>query len=120
MEYRRDQVAVDLMRDLSNDIDRLMTTLRQSDLLGEALGLQNPQLETAVEAFISGKSGYLEPLDAVRSSYDIAVRAIDARFTYLQTTAHLAHTIGWSLGDSQTTPGVLIANRLAQAGLLRR
>jgi len=97
-----------------------MTSLRQSDLLSEALGLQNPQLESAVGEFVAGKTGYLEALDAVRSGYDISKRSIDARYAYLLSTATLAHAVGWVSTDEYPTPGLLIANRLARAGLIRR
>jgi outer membrane protein TolC/ABC-type uncharacterized transport system substrate-binding protein len=120
MEYARDQASVDLMRDVSVEVDRLMTSLRQSDLLSEALGLQNPQLESAVGEFVAGKTGYLEALDAVRSGYDISKRSIDARYAYLLSTATLAHAVGWVSTDEYPTPGLLIANRLARAGLIRR
>lgn len=120
MEYRRDQDAVDLMRDVSIEVDRLMTALRQSDLLNEALGLQNPQLESAIGEFVAGKTGYIEALDAVRSGYDVSLKTVAARFAYLQSTARLAHAVGWSLTDQYPSPGKMLAIRLAQAGLLRR
>lgn len=120
MEYARDQAAVELMRDVSIEVDRLITSLRQSDLFSEALGLQNPQLESAIGEFVAGKTGYLEALDAVRSAYDISKRAIDARYAYLLSTATLTHAVGWGLTDEYQTPGLLLANRLARAGLLRR
>jgi len=37
LEYRRDQAALDIMRDISLEADNLMSSLRQSDLLEEAL-----------------------------------------------------------------------------------
>jgi len=120
LEYRRDQAALDVMRDISIETDNVLTALRQSDLLEEALELQNPQLETVVGEFVAGKSGYLEALDAVRSGFEIGVRAIDARFAYLQSTARLSYTIGWPLQDGKSTPGQVIATRLSQAGLGRR
>jgi len=119
LEYRRDQAALDVMRDISIEADNLMNALRQSDLLEEALGLQNPQLESAIGEFVSGRSGYLEALDAVRSGFYVGIRAIDARFAYLQSTAKLTYTIGWPLQDRKSTPGQVIATRLLQAGLGR-
>ncbi len=120
LEYRRDQRALDIMRQVSIETDNLMSALRQSDLLEEAVDLQNPQLESAVGDFVSGKSGYLEALDAVRSGFETGVRAIDARYAFLVSSARLLHAVGWPLGNGRPTPGQTIAYRLYQAGLSKR
>ncbi|PWB71465.1 hypothetical protein C3F09_07805 [candidate division GN15 bacterium] len=120
LEYRRDLTALNVMRDISVETDNLMSALRQSELLDEALGMQQPQLESTVGDFVSGKSGYLEALDAVRSGFDIGMRAIDAKFAYLQSTARLAHAVGWAPDDGKSTPGQALARRLFQAGLGKR
>ncbi|PWB67746.1 hypothetical protein C3F09_12915, partial [candidate division GN15 bacterium] len=108
LEYRRDQTSLEIMRDISTETDRLMSTLRQSDLLQEALTVQSPQLETAVGDFVSGRSSYLEALDAVRSGFDIGTAAISARFAYLQATAKLSYAVGWPLVEGKSTPGQVI------------
>ena len=98
-EYLRDGTSLEIMRDVLNRFDKLMTLAADMPGYARAWNLSLTQLEQVIAEYEAGKLPLLDVLDAEQNSIKANLAAIDARYRFYQSMALLSHSMGWSAYD---------------------
>ena len=103
-EYLRDDASLEIMRDVLNRFDKLMTLAADIPGYVRARDLSLTHLEQVISEYEAGRLPLLDVLDAEHNSIKTNLATIDARYRFYRTMAMLSHVMGWSACDKNQSP----------------
>lgn len=72
------------------------------------------QVQLTVENYESGKTGYLDCLDAANLSLSTSLAALEARVNFFENAAQLVHTLGISPSHENSSAVDVLYDRLSR------
>jgi len=112
IEYRKDDVRLDIIGRVRLDVLRFIN--RMNNLPG---ALESERQATAyvgmvMRRYSAGKVPLVTAADAIDNVERGRLTAINDRFEYFQAAASLLRNIGWSLKDTNRSPGMELITRI--------
>lgn len=113
-EYLHDEASLEIMRNVLNRFDELMTLSADMPSYARIGQLSLTQLELVISEYEAGRLPLLDVLDAEQNSLQANLAAIDARYRFYRTMASLTHVMGWSAYDKSQSPEELFFHGIAR------
>jgi outer membrane protein TolC/ABC-type uncharacterized transport system substrate-binding protein len=96
LEYLKDQSSLDAMRQVSSLVEQLAATISQVLTADQETESATASIGAALDRYISGKEGYVVPIDAAQAAREAQLRLITARYQFFEQMMLLLHEAGWS------------------------
>jgi outer membrane protein TolC/ABC-type uncharacterized transport system substrate-binding protein len=100
LEYSRDDASLDVMSQVQANLHRLIGAANSLTPSVQSRRRSRQFLDAVVPAYNGGRVELLGLLDAQTNSLEADLAAINARFSYYDAMARLAHAVGWTAHDT--------------------
>ncbi len=114
LEYRKDKVRLEIMAEVHSLVLETINCLnRVSDDL-EAEKQARVYADLMMRRYSAGKAALHEVIEAIDNAAQARYRSIADRYGYFENATRLINKVGWSVRDSNRTPGMELIFKIHQ------
>ncbi len=114
LEYLRDGIRLNVMGNITSALSEMISDAGRASALQRSDDYARQQVQLTVENYESGKTGYLDCLDAANLSLSTSLSALEARISFFENAAQLVHTLGISPSHEGSSAVDVLYDRLSR------
>ena len=114
LEYIGDDIRLNVMGGITAALSEMISNAGRASALQRSDDYARDQVQLTVENYESGKTGYLDCLDAANLSLSTSLAALEARVNFFENAAQLVHTLGISPSHENSSAVDVLYDRLSR------